>query len=87
LVVVGQVGQDEAGDLALLPQLLVVGRGSRGPCRDERLQPVAGGAGRPQQAEQLVDDGVDSGVRAAWDLKADAAELAAAQAGEDAAGA
>ena len=31
--VVGRVGHDETGDLALLPQLLVVGHGSRAPCR------------------------------------------------------
>jgi hypothetical protein len=51
-------------------------------------RPVAGGAGRPQQAEQLlVEDGVDGEVLAAWHLKANLSELAAAQAGEAAAGA
>jgi hypothetical protein len=42
-VVVGQVGHDEAGDLALLPQLLVVGGAGAGFLTgDKRLQPKAG---------------------------------------------
>jgi hypothetical protein len=61
-VVAGRVGQDEAGDLALLLQLLVVGGAGAGfLAGEERLQPVAGGAGRPQQAEQPVEDGVAAG--------------------------
>jgi hypothetical protein len=39
-VVVGQVGQDEAGDLSLLPQLLVVG------AREPGSLPVTNGCSR-----------------------------------------
>jgi hypothetical protein len=57
----------------------VGGAGAGFPAGDKRLQAVAGGPGRLQQAEQqLVEDGVGGGVRAAWHLKADPSELAAA---------
>jgi hypothetical protein len=50
--------------------------------------PVAGGAGRPQQAgQQLVEDGGWRRGPRRGDLKADPAQLAAAQAGGAAAGA